>query len=154
MKSKDQILLEEAYNEILIDEKINFKGALTAAALAASSLLGSNNAKAADVDKPVQGIEQSQKITVEDLIPRKEFDQVLDMMRQAVAKGDLKSAKQICEVVRTECQDAAMKVRGREQILKLADMEGEALNIFHNAYLGVVKTGMGAMANSARAAAE
>ena len=152
MKSKDQQLLEEAYENILLDEKINWKGALTAAAMTAATLLGgAGNAKA---ETPSQGIEQSHNVTVEELIPQKEFEHVLDMMRQAVAKGDLKSAKQICEVVRKECQDAAMKVRGREQILKLADMEGEALGIFHNARLGVIKAGMGAMADSARAAAQ
>jgi hypothetical protein len=150
MKSKDQILLEQTYEDILLDEKINWKGALTAAAITAATLLGgSGNTKA---ETPSQGIEQTHKVTVEDLIPQKEYEQVLDMMRQAVAKGDLKSAKQICEIVRKECQDAAMKVSGRDQIIKLADMEGEALGIFHNARLGVIQTGMGAMANSLKAA--
>ena len=150
MKSKDQQLLEEAYEDILLDEKINWKGALTAAAMAAATLLGgAGNAKA---DAPTQSMEQTHKVTVEDLIPQKEFEQVLDMMKQAVAKGDLKTAKQICEVVRKECQDAAMKVSGRDQILKLADMEGEALSIFQTARLGVIQTGMGAMANSLKAA--
>jgi hypothetical protein len=150
MKSKDQQLLEEAYEDIFLDEKINWKGALTAAAMTAATLLG--GAGTAKADTPSQSLEQSHKITAEDLIPQKEFEQVLDMMKQAVAKGDLKSAKQIYEVVRKECQDAVMKVSGSADMRKLAEMEAEATEIWHLARLNVVKTGMGAMADSLRAA--
>jgi multidrug resistance efflux pump len=150
MKTKDQILLENAYNQVVEE---NWKGALTAAAMAAASLLGSSSTAKADAfDRPATSIEQTKKITAEDLIPRKEFDQVLDMMRQAVAKGDYKSAKQIYNIVHDECENAVMKVQGSSEMKKIADMDAEALTIWNNAYLGVVKTGLGAMANSVKAA--
>lgn len=152
MKSKDQQLLEEAYEEVLLDEKLNWKGALTGLALAAAQLIGgASQAKAADYDRPVAGVEQSQNVTAEDLIPRKEFDEVLDMMRSAVAKGDLKSAKQILNVIEKECNDGAAKVNSSKEIHKLADMHMEAMKIFHDAYNGIVKAGVGAMAGHARA---
>lgn len=151
MKSREQRLLEEAYEQILIDEKINWKGALTAAAMAATSLLGGTGTAKADV--PSQGIEQAVRVTAEDLIPQKEFEQVLDMMRQAVAKGDLKSAKQIYNIVNRECSEAAGKVQGNKEIHKLADMDATALKIFNDAYLGVFKGGIEAMADAARGTA-
>ena len=46
MKSKDQLLLEEAYSEVLLNE-VNWKGVLAAGALAATSALG-GNAKASE----------------------------------------------------------------------------------------------------------
>jgi hypothetical protein len=149
----DQILLEQAYEEILLNEKINWKGALTATALAALNLLGhAGTSQAAEFDKPSTSIEQNHKVTAEDLIPRKDFDQVLDMMRQAVAKGDLKSAKQIYNIVNKECTNASMEVSGSDEVRKIAGMDAEALKIWNDAYLGVIQTGIGAMTNAARAA--
>lgn len=146
MKNKDQILLEQAYEDILLNEKINWKGALTAAAMAAANLLGtSSTAKADSLDKPATSIEQTKKVTAEDLIPRKEFDQVLDMMRQQVAKGDLKSVKQIYNIVQNECTKASGEVSGSEEIRKIADMHAEALKIWNDAYLGVAKSGLEGM---------
>ena len=46
MKSKDQELLEEAYNEVMLNE-LNWKGALAAGAMATSGLLGGGTAMAA-----------------------------------------------------------------------------------------------------------
>lgn len=151
MKSKDQQLLEEAYESILLDEKINWKGALTAGAMAAASLLGGGQARAADLDKPTQGIEQTHKVTVEDLIPQKEFEQVLDMMRQAVDKGDLKTVKQIYNFVKKECHDAIGKVSGSGEITKVAKMEAAALKIWNDAYLGLMKGGLNAIGDATRA---
>lgn len=49
MKSKDQQLLEEAYEEVLLQE-LNWKGALAAGAMAASGLMGgAGQAKASEV---------------------------------------------------------------------------------------------------------
>jgi len=145
MKTKDQLLLEEAYREILIDEKINWKGALTSAAMAAVTLLGGGTAKASDLDKPVAGIEQTAKVTVEDLIPQKEFQQVLQIMRDCIAKGDLKSAKQILNFIRQECTNATGEVSGSDEIRKIAGMHAQAEKIFNDAYLGAVKGGLEAM---------
>lgn len=149
MKNKDQILLEQAYQDILLDEKINWKGALTAAAMAAATLLGaSSTAKADAFDRPSTPTEQTKKVTAEDLLPRKEFDQVLDMMRQQVAKGDLKSVKQIYNIVQKECTKAAGEVSGSDEIRKIAGMQAEALKIWNDAYLGVAKSGLESMAQS------
>lgn len=159
MTSKDQQLLEEAYQQILIDEKIGWKGALTAAALAALNLLGGpSSAKAApsldDHPRSPQGIEQSQQApTAEDLLPQKEYEELLDILRQVVAKGDLKSAKQIYNILNQTCTDAAMKVRSSEEVRKIAAMDAKALDIWNDAYLKVFKTGVGAMTDAARSAA-
>lgn len=147
MKTKDQLLLEQAYEDILLDEKINWKGALTALAMAAANLLGhAGTSQAAELEKPATSVEHNQKITAEDLIPRKDFDEVLDMMRQAVDKGDLKSVKQIYNIVNQECSKAAAEVSGSEEIEKLANMDAEALKIWNDAYLGVMKLGIKGMA--------
>jgi hypothetical protein len=145
MKTKDTLLLEQAYEEVLLDEKINWKGALTAAAMAALQLIGTGNAKAADTSAPVTGIEQTKNTTAEDLLPQKEFEQVLQMMRDSVAKGDLKSAKQILNIVRQECTNATAKVSGSNEIHKIAKMHAQAEKIFNDAYLGVVKSGINSM---------
>lgn len=151
MKSKDQLILEEAYELVLLDEKVNWKGALTGVALAAAQLLGgAGHAKAGDYDRTTSGIEQSQKVTAEDLFPRKDFDQVLEMMRSAVAKGDLKSAKIILNIIREGMTDATTKVSSSAEIYKLADMHAEAEKIYNDAYLGVVKGGLDAMTSAAR----
>jgi hypothetical protein len=72
-------------------------------------------------------------------------------MRSAVAKGDLKTAKQILNLIEKECNDGAAKVNSSKEIHKLADMHAEAMKIFHDAYNGIVKAGVGAMAGHARA---
>ena len=78
MKSKDQQLLEEAYQQILIDEKIGWKGALTAAALAALNLIGGpTQAQAAPSlefepkNDPIEHVERAP--TAEELLPSKEI---------------------------------------------------------------------------------
>lgn len=149
MKNKDQILLEKAYDQILIDEKINWKGALTGAALAAANLLGVGNANADSINQPAT-IEQNRKLTAEDLLPRKEFDEVLGLMRSCIAKGDLVSAKKILLVVEEACTDASTEVSNSTEIKKIADMHAEALQIFNSAYLGVVSSGVKAVGDATR----
>ena len=150
MKTKDQRLLEEAYIDIMLDEKINWKGALTAGAMAAMNLLGGNQAQAADSGKTVSGVEQAHNhsVTAEDLIPRAEFNQVLDMMREAVKKGDLKTVKQIYNFVHKECVDAVGRVSGSGEIKKIAAMDAEALKIWNDAYLGLMKGGISAVGDA------
>jgi hypothetical protein len=151
MKNKDQTLLEQAYEDILLNEKINWKGALTAAAVTAAGLIGGNsqaNASEIENSKSQSRLEQSIKLSAEDLIPRAEFDRVLDLMKQQVAKGDLKSVKQIYNIIQKECTDATTKVSGSNEIRKLAAMNAEALKIWNDAYLGIVKSGLGSMADS------
>jgi len=143
MKNKDQVLLEQAYKQIIEE---NWKGALVGVALAAANLLGIGGAKADSLENA--GIEQTKKITVEDIIPQKEFEEVLNMMRKEVANGNLKNVKQIYEVVKQACNDAVTKVQGRDEMLKIANMDAAALKIWNDAYLGVVKGGLSSMANS------
>jgi hypothetical protein len=158
MTSKDQQLLEEAYQQILIDEKIGWKGALTAAALAALNLIGGpTRAQAApslEFEPKNDPIEYAQQApTAEDLLPHKEYEEVLDILRQVVAKGDLKSAKQIYNILNQTCTEAAMKVRSSDEVRKIAAMDAKALDIWNDAYLGVFKSAAGAMTDAARASA-
>jgi hypothetical protein len=151
MKNKDQLLLEKAYDQILIDEKINWKGALTGVVLTAATLLGVGNAKADSINQP-SAIEQNRKLTAEDLLPRKEFDEVLSLMRSCIAKGDLVSAKKILLVVEEACTDAAGNdnIINSKEIEKIGDMHAEALQIFNRAYLGVISSGVKAVGDATR----
>ena len=160
MKNKDTQLLEEAYQQILIDEKIGWKGALTAAAIAAMNLIGGpTRVQAAPsidtyLEPRPQGIEHVERApTAEELLPQKEYEEVLDILRQVVAKGDLKSAKQIYNILNQTCTEAAMKVRSSDEVRKIAAMDAKALDIWNDAYLNVFKTGVGAMTDAARGAA-
>ena len=92
--------------------------------------------------------------TAEDLLPQKEYEELLGILRQVAAKGDLKSAKQIyIYILNQTCTDAAMKVRSSEEVRKIAAMDAKALDIWNDACLKVFKTGVGAMTDAARSTA-
>jgi hypothetical protein len=134
MKNKDQVLLEQAYNQVIEE---NWKAGLAGLALAAANILGiGGNANASE--QPVQAIQQTQKKTAEDLIPRKEFEEVKEMLRQCIKKGDLVSAKKIYLLINEACTNAATEVGSSDEIRKLAAMDAEACEIYNDAYLGKV----------------
>ena len=58
MVKKDLVLLEEAYNEILLDEKINWKGGLMAAVMATSPIITSCN-RVSDIDRSINATNQA-----------------------------------------------------------------------------------------------
>jgi hypothetical protein len=140
MKTKDQILLEQAYNQVVEE---NWKAGLAGLALAAANILGVGNAKAdTQIEQPNQSIQQIQKKTAEDVIPRKEYEEVLGMLKQAVQKGDLVTAKKIYLVINQACMNACMEVSGSDEIHKLAAMDAQACEIYNSAYLGKVGEAM------------
>ena len=56
---KDLVLLEEAYNEILLDEKINWKGGLMAAVMATSPIITSCNRVSDNMDRIIHTTSQA-----------------------------------------------------------------------------------------------
>ncbi len=92
MKSKDQALLEEAYNKIIanklqnVEEKINWKGAVAGAALGLSSLGSSvaaeKNMTADDfADKEMIKHASSTETSNEAQSPQAAFEQAMELVR-------------------------------------------------------------------------
>jgi len=118
MKKRDQILMEQAYQQvvsskIVIDEKISWKGAVAGAALGLGAMAGNSHAADSDIrsahsDKTEMTSKQSSEFEIS---PHKAYDNVVDL----VHSGQKTLPKHL---IQTICKDP-MLVKNLAQFLTL-----------------------------------
>jgi len=101
MKNKDQILMEQAYEQVLIlNEKVSLKGALAGAALGLGTMVGSH---AADSPSELKHA-TSQVQHANSLSPQKAYETIIELVHS-------KQTKLPKNLLQTVVQDKALAAR-------------------------------------------